>query len=75
MQIYDYSEMQKNIETIFNASITDDVVITREDGCKFKITSLENKQKKRSPLDISGIDTNVTMNDILESIRGCRERL
>ncbi|GMO36189.1 MAG: hypothetical protein Ta2B_16280 [Termitinemataceae bacterium] len=74
MQMYDYSEMQKNIETIFNASINDDVVIIREDGCKFKITSLENKQNERSPLDISGIDTDVTMNDILESIRGCRER-
>ncbi|GMO50517.1 MAG: hypothetical protein Ta2B_30940 [Termitinemataceae bacterium] len=75
MQIYDYSEMQKNIETVFNASITDDVVITRDDDCKFKIISMGNMQPKKSPLDIPGINTGVTMNDILESIRDCREHL
>jgi hypothetical protein len=32
-----------------------------------------NKKNKKSPLDIEGIDTNVTTQEIMEVIRECRE--
>ena len=74
MLTYDYADVQKDIETIFNESITDDVIITRNDGYIFKIISMKKEQPAASPLDIPGIDTNITMDDIVESVRECRER-
>jgi hypothetical protein len=38
------------------------------------IISIKKEQPKKSPLDIPGIDTNITMDEILESVRECRER-
>ena len=76
MRIYNYSEARQNFSTVLNTALKEEVIITRKDGSKFKITSIhENRKKKRSPLeDIKGIKTDVTMGDILEAIRESRER-
>jgi hypothetical protein len=51
------------------------VIITREDGSKFKLISMnENKKELKSPLEnIKGIKTSITMGEILEAIRQGRE--
>ncbi|MDR0516814.1 MAG: hypothetical protein LBH25_07180 [Fibromonadaceae bacterium] len=48
-----------------------DVVITRKDGVKFKLIPMQAKVKKQKSLltGIKGVSANVTMDDILESIR------
>jgi hypothetical protein len=48
------------------------VIITRKDGNRFKLISI-NKKSKKSPLDIKGIDTDVTTREIIEVVRECRE--
>jgi prevent-host-death family protein len=76
MRVYKYSEARQNFSTVLNNAIKEDVIITRKDGRKFKLISMqENEKKKKSPLeDIKGIKTNITMNDILDAIRESRER-
>jgi prevent-host-death family protein len=75
MRIYNYSEARQNFSTVLNVALKEEVIITRKDGSKFKLISInENSKKAKSPLeDIKGIKTNITMEDILEAIRDSRE--
>jgi prevent-host-death family protein len=72
MKIYNYSEARQNFSTVLNTALNEDVIITRKDGNKFKLVSI-NKQNKKSPLDIEGIDTDITTNEIIDIVRECRE--
>ena len=76
MKIYNYSEARQNFSTLLNIALKEEVVITRRDGSKFRIISInENRKKRKSPLeDIKGIKTSVSMGDILDAIRESRER-
>jgi len=76
MKVYNYSEARKNFATVLNTALIEDVIITRKDGNKFKLLSMnESKKKGESPLEnIKGIKVNVTMGDILDAIRESRER-
>ncbi|MCL2067323.1 MAG: type II toxin-antitoxin system Phd/YefM family antitoxin [Treponema sp.] len=76
MKIFNYSEARQNFSTVLNTALKEEVVITRKDGNKFKLTSInEGKKKEESPLEhIKGIKTNISMNDILAAIRESRER-
>jgi prevent-host-death family protein len=76
MRIYNYSEARQNFSTVLNTALKEEVIITRKDGSKFKIVSInENTKKAKSPLEeIKGVKTNVTMDDILEALRDSRER-
>jgi PHD/YefM family antitoxin component YafN of YafNO toxin-antitoxin module len=76
MKVYNYSEARQNLATVFNTALKEEVIISRKDGSKFKLVSMqENKRKGKSPLeDIKAIEANVTMDDILDAIRESRER-
>jgi len=79
MKVYNYSEARQNFSTVLNTALKEEVIIARKDGSKFKLTPLhENLKKTKSPLEtIKGIKTsatNLTMGDILDSIREGRER-
>jgi prevent-host-death family protein len=75
MKIYNYSEARQNFSTVLNTALKEEVIITRKDGSKFKLISInETKKEIRSPLgNIKGIKTNITMSEILEAIRQGRE--
>jgi hypothetical protein len=72
MKIYKYSEARQNFSTVLNTALKEEVIITRKDGNRFKLISITKKVKK-SPLDIKGIDTDITTQEILDVIRECRE--
>jgi hypothetical protein len=72
MKVYKYSEARQNFSTVFNAALKEEVIITKKDGNKFKLTSMTKKNKK-SPLDIEGINTDVTTQEIIDAIRECKE--
>jgi len=76
MKVYNYSEARQNLATVFNTALKEEVIISRKDGSKFKLVSMqENKRDGKSPLeDIKAIEANVTMDDILDAIRESRER-
>jgi hypothetical protein len=72
MKIYKYSEARQNFSTVLNTALKEDVIITRKDGNRFKLISI-NKKSTKSPLDIKGIDTDVTTQEIIEIVREGRE--
>jgi prevent-host-death family protein len=72
MKIYKYSEARQNFSTVLNTALKEDVIITRKNGNRFKLISI-NKKSKNSPLDIDGIDTDVTTDEIIAVIREGRE--
>jgi hypothetical protein len=73
MKIFNYSKARQNFSTVLNTALKEEVFITRKDGSKFKLISVSKKEKK-SPLDIEGIDTDMTTEDIVEIIRGSAEK-
>ena len=77
MKVYNYSEARQNFSAVLNSALKEEVIIARKDGSKFKLMAIhENKKKGKSPLeDVKGIDTNITMVDILNAIRESRERI
>jgi len=75
MKVYNYSEARQNFATVLDTALKEEVIITRKDGGKFKLISIQENEKKKSPLeDIEGIKTNIKMDDILKAIRESRER-
>jgi len=76
MKIFNYSEARQNFSTVLNTALKEDVIIARKDGSKFKLVSVsQDRKNEKSPFEgIEGIKTNVTMNDILESIKDGREK-
>jgi len=76
MKVYNYSQARQNFATVLNTALNEEVIISRKDGSKFKLVSVqENKKRGKSPLeDIKAIKANVAMNDILDAIRESRER-
>jgi prevent-host-death family protein len=75
MKIYNYSEARQNFSTVLNTALKEEVIITRRDGSKFKLISInDDKNGVKSPLEnVKGIKTNITMDEILEAIRQGRE--
>ena len=79
MKVYNYSEARQNFATVLNTALKEEVIITRKDGNRFKLTPVRGNQKKaKSPLEtIKGVKTsatNLTMGDILDAIREGREQ-
>jgi hypothetical protein len=72
MQVYNYSEARHNFSTVLNVALKEDVIIARRDGSRFKLMAVEKKDKK-SPLDIPGIKTDITMQEIVAAVREVRE--
>ncbi|MDR1216270.1 MAG: type II toxin-antitoxin system Phd/YefM family antitoxin [Treponema sp.] len=71
MKIYNYSEATQNLSTVLNRALKEEVIITRNDGSKFRLISIkENEKELQSPLEnIKGIKTDITMDEILEAIK------
>ena len=75
MRVYNYSEARQNFTTVLNTALKEEVIITRKDGCKFKIISIDrNKDDGKSPLKgIKGVKANITTKELVEIIREGRE--
>ncbi|MGD9202885.1 MAG: type II toxin-antitoxin system Phd/YefM family antitoxin [Chitinispirillia bacterium] len=73
MTIYTYSEARQKFSTVLDrAKIEGNVQIVRKDGQIFLITPITNQNK--SPLNVKGINSNITTNEIVSVIREFRER-
>jgi len=72
MKVFNYSEARQNFAAILNASLSEEVIITRKDGSRFKIVPIIDR-KKKSPFDVEGIDTGVKTPEIIDIIRKGRE--
>jgi hypothetical protein len=61
--------------SVLNTAMDDEVIVTCEDGNKFQIIPVDNKQtKEHSPLEnIQGIKANISTKELVEIIREGRE--
>lgn len=71
MQTFTYSEARRRLADVLDIARHEEVLIKRRGGKTF---SLKYKESKRSPLDVRGIKTQVTLGDILQVVRESRER-
>jgi len=69
---YSFTEARQNFASILDETKNEGVVcIKKRDGESFYI---KPASVKKSPLDVVGIDLDISSEDIVSSIRECRER-
>ncbi|MFU8861216.1 MAG: type II toxin-antitoxin system Phd/YefM family antitoxin [Cyclonatronaceae bacterium] len=72
MKIYTYSQARQQFaEVLERAGNEGEVLIKRRDG---RMYSIRPAQIRESPLDVEGIDVNMTRDEIIRYIRETRER-
>ena len=72
MKVYTYSEARQQLARVLDeAKAQGEIRIKRQDGTEFAIRPVRSKT---SPLDVEGVKTDATMDDILQAIRESRRR-
>jgi len=71
MKVYSYSQARQNLSEVLNRSKSEEVLIRRRGGEVFRISP---QRRKGSPLDVKGVTTAASTQDILSAIREVRER-
>jgi len=72
MKVYTYSEARQKLSAVLDTAKADgEVRIKRRDGGEFIVRPA---QRRGSPLDVEGVDTNVSASEIVEAVREVRER-
>ena len=72
MNTYKYSEARQKLASLLDKAKKEGrVIITRKDGSSFELKAIsENK----SPLDIKGINLNISKEEILDILKEVRNR-
>ena len=71
MKAYTYSDARKHLSKVLDEAKTQEVLIKRKSG---EIYSLTIKKISKSPLDVPGIKTKATTEDILQAVRESRSK-
>ncbi|MGE0158629.1 MAG: type II toxin-antitoxin system Phd/YefM family antitoxin [Dehalococcoidia bacterium] len=72
MKVYTYSEARQRLARLLDeAKEGGDVRIKRQDGTEFSVRPV---RRDRSPLDVPGVATRVTAEEIVSALRESRER-
>jgi hypothetical protein len=72
MKVFTYSEARQNLAKLLLMAQEEEIEIRRKDGSIFSLTA--KKDRKKSPFDISGINTKATTQDILDAVMDSRMR-
>ncbi|MCL2328506.1 MAG: type II toxin-antitoxin system prevent-host-death family antitoxin [Bacteroidetes bacterium] len=72
MRAYNYLEAQQDFSTVLDTAMSQDVIIVKNNGRKFRITPIMDTEIS-SPFDVAGINTDITTNEIIEIMRESRE--
>lgn len=73
MKVYTYSQArQKLAKLLDDARLEGQVQIKRRDGQTFEIKPVE---EEKSPLDVAGVSTDLSLEELNEAVRESRERL
>jgi hypothetical protein len=74
MLVFDYTDFTQDTAKIFNAALTDEVIINNKDGNSYKILPInKNNTTGKSPLeDIPYIQADITTQEIVELLRESR---
>lgn len=72
MTIYTYSEARQKLASVLDEAKNDgEVLIKRKDGSLFAVKTVLPNQ---SPLDVEGVDINISAEEIVDIIREVRSR-
>jgi hypothetical protein len=71
MKAYTYSEARRRFARVLDIAKNEEVLIKRRNGDVFSIVC---KEVASSPLDVKGITTKATTDDIIEAVRQTRNR-
>ena len=72
MNTYTYSEARQKLAALLDKAKNEGkVLITRKDGSVFELKALS---RKRSPLDIKGINSKMNREEIIDILKEVRER-
>jgi len=74
MKTYSYSEVERNLSTILNTALTQDVIIRKRDGRKFRIIPV-TENTSQSPFEVPGINTGISTKDIVDILKQSRARI
>ena len=71
MLVIDISDFSENITKVFDAALTNEVIIRNKDGMSYKILPIKDVEKTgKSPFeDIPYITADITTQEIVEIIR------
>ncbi|MFP3040664.1 prevent-host-death protein [Treponema primitia] len=74
MLVFDYTDFTQDTKKIFDAALTDEVIISNKDGNSYKLLPIkEDNTKGKSPLeDIPYINADITTQEIVELLRESR---
>ena len=74
MLVFSISDFSKDATKVFDAALTDEVIINNNDGMSYKILPIKNDVKKgKSPFeDIPYITADISTQEIVELIRESR---
>lgn len=72
MVVVTYSHARQNLAELLDIARREgQVMIKRKDGTIF---SLKPEKRKKSPLDVKGVQTNISKKEMVDIIRESRER-
>jgi hypothetical protein len=71
MRIYNYIDAQQNLAVVLNTALTQDVIVKEQNGRKFMIVPVK-ENKDQSPFNVSGINTNITTDELVDVIKQSR---
>jgi len=74
MRTYSYSEVQRNLSAILNTALTQDVIIRKRDGRKFKIIPV-TENVSQSPFEVPGINTDVSTREMVDILKQSRAKI
>jgi hypothetical protein len=74
MLVFDYADFTQDAAKIFNAALTNEVIVSTKDGNRYKILPMNDENKTgKSPLeDIPYIEAAITTQEIVELLRESR---
>jgi LEA14-like dessication related protein len=72
MTVFTYSNARQNFASLLNlAGKNQEVLIKKKDG---RVFSLKLSNPKRSPLDVKGVSTKISTDEIVDIVRESRSR-
>jgi len=74
MKIYNYIEAQQNFSAVLNTALIQDVIVRKQNGQRFKIIPIK-ENINQSPFEVSGINTQITTEELIETLKQSRTRL
>jgi hypothetical protein len=73
MLVFDISDFTQNTTKVFDAALTNEVIINNKNGKSYKILPINDDKRGKSPLeDIPYITADITTQEIVDLVRESR---